>query len=229
MAFPCFEIVLNKVYDFWISKREINTKENRVTKLFEKNPFWFSVIVMLICFLPYIIAYYPAILSPDPVNQIKEVMGLHTRYMDSVVLIDENVTITGFNPVLHTLLLGNCFKIGVNIGNVNFGLFLYTLLQITFMVLVLAYSIYYIKRNGVSNRMCLIVLAIYSLVPIFPFYALSTNKDTIFSLLVLLFVLKVHSLIKYDFNISLFPSISILAFKNSNFVCSSIFMIISDI
>ena len=39
---------------------------------------------------------------------------------------------------------------------------------------------------------------IYSLVPIFPFYALSTNKDMFFSLLMLLYIIKIYELIKYE-------------------------------
>jgi hypothetical protein len=191
---------LNLIYEY-IQKLKIPTlKKNKIVETFDKHPFIFSIVVMLICYLPYIIAFYPAIMGYDPANQIKEVLGLHTRYMDSVVLIDPNVTITNFNPVIHTLLLGNLFKLGTNLGNVNFGLFLYSIIQISIVILTLAYSIKFLKREKVPNAILFIILAIYSLVPIYPFYSLSTNKDTFFSMLILLYILKLYDLIKYKYD-----------------------------
>ncbi len=198
--FPLIYTLMNVVYDKLDSLEIKEGKKNKITLLFDHHPFLFTCVVLLIAFIPYIIAYYPAVMGYDPANQIKEVMGIHNRYMDSVVLIDPNVTITNFNPVLHTLLLGNCFKIGVNIGNVNFGLFIYSIIQVTFMICVLAYSISFLKREGVPNKLLFIIIAIYSLVPIFPFYSLSTNKDTFFTLFFMLYIIKMYEFIKYEPN-----------------------------
>ena len=217
--YPFIYTILNTVYDKLINLKIKDTKKSKLYEWINRHPFKFSMIVLLIAYLPYIIAYYPAVMGYDPANQIKEVMGIHNRYMDSVVLLDPNVTITNFNPVIHTLLLGNCFKLGVNIGSVNLGLFLYSIIQISFMITVLAYSIKFLKKEGTPNKILLIILAIYAFIPIFPFYSLSTNKDTFFTLFVLLYIIKYYEIFKYKYskkNLFEIIIISILLFLSRN-------------
>ena len=193
---------INYLYSLLCSTKlkDISIK-NKFIDMFNKHPMLVSASIILLCYLPYVISYYPAVMGYDPANQIKEVMGMHTRYMDSVILIDPNQTITNFNPVLHTLLLGGCFKLGHIIGNDNLGLFLYIIIQISIMVSILSYSISYMKKEGVINKLLFIVLAIYGLSPAFTFYAISTNKDTIFCAFVLLYTIKLFDLIKNEQNI----------------------------
>lgn len=195
--YQLFKIGINYIYDKLCNYKITDIKkDNKVLKLFNTHPFIFCFIVMLICYIPYLIAFYPAVMGYDPSNQIREFMGMHTRYMDSVILLDPNQTITNFNPVLHTLLLGGCFKLGHVLGNDNLGLFIYSCIQITFMISILSYAICYMKKEKVCNKILLVVLAIFALVPVFPFYALSTNKDTIFCLFILLYTIKLYDVIK---------------------------------
>lgn len=195
--FYMFNTALNLLYKIIINSRIKDIKPvNKVSKLFNEHPFWFSFLTILICYIPYVIAFYPGIVCNDPVNQIKEVMGIHTRYMDSVILLDPNMTITNFNPVLHTLLVGGCFKLGFHLGSVNLGIFIYTIIQTLILAGCLSYSIYYMKKEGVSNKLLYITLAIYSLVPVFPFYALANVKDTIFSAFMLIYIIQLYDIIK---------------------------------
>ena len=170
--------------------------KSKIVSLFEKHPFIFSFVVILLCYLPYIIAFYPVILNYDAANQIKEVMGIHTRYMDSVVLLNPNITITNFNPIIHTFLIGGLFKVGYILGNVNFGMFLYSIVQLIIVISTFAYSICYLNRINVNNKLIMVVLGIYSLVPLFPLYAMTAVKDVIFSSLILLYVIKMYDIIK---------------------------------
>ena len=183
--------------DIIVKKKLKNTPLPKILTLFDKHPFLFSFIVILICYLPYIIAYYPVIINYDAANQIKEVMGMHTRYMDSVILLNPDVTITNFNPIIHTLLIGGLFKLGYLIGNVNFGMFLYSIIQVTIVISSFSYAIYYLKKENVNNKLILLVLGVFSLVPLFPFYAMTAVKDVIFSSLILIYVIKLYDIIKY--------------------------------
>lgn len=190
-----------KLFDNVVKKSKLkNKKLPKIFDLFDKHPFMFSFIVILICYLPYIIAFYPVIINYDAANQIKEVMGMHTRYMDSVVLLNPNVTLTNFNPLIHTLLLGGLFKFGYLIGNVNFGMFLYSIVQLSIVISVFAYSIYYLKKLKVNNTLILVVLGIYSLVPLFPLYAMTAVKDVIFSSLVFLYVIMLYDMLKFKWS-----------------------------
>ena len=190
------------LFDDFVKSKKV--KDGKLPKLFDmflKHPFIFSFIFILICYLPYIIAYYPVIINYDAANQVKEVMGIHTRYMDSVVLINPSVTLTNFNPIIHTFLIGGLFKVGYLLGNVNFGMFLYSIIQLLIVISVFSYSIYYLNKINVNKKIIVVVLLIYSLVPLFPLYAMTAVKDVIFSALILLYVIRVYDYIKNDWNI----------------------------
>ena len=191
--FIFFNVTINVIFNF-IKEYDFPdfVKKNKLLLLFEKNPFLFSCILLLICYLPYMIAYYPAVINYDAANQIKEVMGIHTRYMDSVVLINENVFITNFNPVIHTLLLGGLFKLGYNLGSVNFGLFLYSVFQTALVIMTFSYAICFMKKQGIKSKYLIISLLIFALVPVFPMYAMTTVKDVIFSCLILLLIIYIY-------------------------------------
>jgi len=165
---------------------------------FLKHPFLFSFVVLFLCYLPYLIAFYPGVINYDAANQIKEVMGIPTRYMDSVILLDESVTLTNFNPILHTFFIGGFFKLGVLLGNVNLGIFFSTFLQFLIVIAIFAYALSYLYREGVSLKILFFVLLFFAFVPVFPFYALTGVKDVLFSSFVLLFVLKLHFLISHS-------------------------------
>ena len=60
-------------------------------------------------------------------------MGIPNFYTEGVH-ISGNTLITAFNPVLHTIMIGSFFKLGIILNSVNLGIFLYTLFQISFMI-----------------------------------------------------------------------------------------------
>lgn len=194
-----FNCIINKFYDFMISNSKKDIKISQKLKdVFDKKPFLISIVIMLVCWMPYIISFYPAILSPDPANQIKQFFDIHTKYMDSVDLIDENVTITNHHPVLHTVLLGGLTKVGVTLfDSTNIGLFLYSIIQIIILLSALAFTIKYMKKLETPYYIRFMALLIYSLVPVFPLYAMSVVKDTIFTALVIVYMINIYDLIKY--------------------------------
>ena len=199
------------LFDDVVKKKKIsNTKLPKIFDLFDKHPFVFSFVVILLCYLPYIIAFYPVIINYDAANQIKEVLGMHTRYMDSVVLLNPNVTLTNFNPLIHTLLLGGLFKFGYLIGNVNFGMFLYSIVQLSIVISIFAYSVYYLKKIKVNKTLIFIVLGIYSLVPLFPLYAMTAVKDVIFSSLVFLYVIMLYDMVKFKWSTKKYIEFAVL-------------------
>lgn len=220
-----FKFVLNYIYNYFNLKKniKINSKFfNFFKNKFNKHPFLFCFIFIFICYLPYIIIFYPTIINFDAANQIKEIMHIENRYMTSVNLIDPNIYITNFNPVIHTFLLGGLFKLGYSIGNVNFGLFLYSLIQITIVISTFSYSIYYLKKQQVKEEYLYILLLIYSLIPVFPLYSITAVKDVIFSSFILLYIIKLYDFIKnkYEFKdyiILFLLIIGIILFRNNGF------------
>ena len=110
--FFLFKLGLNYIYSF-LDKYKNKEISNKVINTFKKHPFLISLIIIILCWLPYIIAYYPIILSPDPSFQIKQFFGIRTKYADYAILLDENVVLTNHHlrtdrphsSAAHSLLL----------------------------------------------------------------------------------------------------------------------------
>lgn len=217
-------ILLKKILLFikdYIKNHEYKIKENKIIKIFEKHPFLFSLIAILMFWLVYIIAYYPVILSPDPSYQILQYFNVYNKYAEYVILLDENIFLTNHHPVFHTFILGTCLQIGRLLLNDNFGLFIFSFIQIFLLAITLSYTIKYLKENNINIKICLIILSIYCLVPMFPFYAMSAVKDTLYTILIIWYVLKLDEIIrKKDLNSSnlialLFISIFVCLLRNN--------------
>lgn len=178
------------------SEENKEKKGNKFVATFKKHPFLFSLCFIVICWLPYIISYYPIILSPDPSFQIRQFFGIRTKYADYAILLDENVVMTNHHPVTHTMLLGGCLKLGTMIGNDNLGLFFYSIIQISVLASVLAFSIYYMQKMGLKTKYLIGVLLIYALVPMFPLYAMSGVKDVLFGAFIFLYFIFLHNVVK---------------------------------
>lgn len=190
-----FKLCLDNLFDL-LNRKRIKESTNKVLVFFKKHPFIISLVVIILCWLPYIISFYPIILSPDPTFQIKQFFGIYNKYDEISVLLDKSVLITNHHPVLHTLLLGGCLKLGTIIGNDNLGLFFYSLIQISFLSITLAYSIkYMIEKMNLNNKVAVLFLLFYSLIPIFPLYSMSAVKDVIFSTLVIWLLIIMHKIL----------------------------------
>lgn len=184
-----------KVEDF---KLETMGKLRRILKFIDEKPFLSSILIIIAFWLIYIIAFYPVILSPDPSFQIKQFFNVDTKYAEGVVKLDENVNITNHHPVVHTLLLGECISLGRLIGSDNLGLFIYSMIQIGILVATLSYTIKYLKKVNISLKVRVILLMIYSIVPMFPFYAMSAVKDTIYTSFMILYVIFLYDFITFN-------------------------------
>lgn len=195
-----FLVIISYLFRFLdknnFSQTKKEKKDNKFLKEFKKHPFLFSLCFIIICWLPYIISFYPIILSPDPSFQIKQFFGIRTKYADYAVLLDENVVMTNHHPVTHTILLGSCLKLGTLIGNDNLGLFCYSLIQIAILAGTLAFTIYYMNKMQINNKYLIVVLLLYGLIPMFPLYAMSGVKDVLFGAFIILYIIVIHNLIK---------------------------------
>lgn len=189
--------LFNKLDNYEVKEKKVDKKTGFISKMIDKHPFWFSLIVILLFWLIYIIAFYPAIMSPDPSFQILQFFGIDNKYSTYVNLIDESVIITNHHPVIHTLLIGSCVKLGVSIFNsTNVGLFIYSIIQTLILASTLSYTIKFLKEINVSVNVRKAVLFIYALVPVFPFYAMSPVKDVIFGCLIILYIISIYKFIK---------------------------------
>ena len=198
-----FRAIINYIFDILILKvqeTEIKESSNKIYNfIFVKHSFIIPLIIILVCWLPYLIIYYPGNLFEDPGNQLKQFFGVDLPEWaagNSVNLIDENVKITNHHPVLHTVILGLCAKLGMILGNTNVGIFIYTLLQFCLMACTFSYVINYMKMLNIPNWIRTVSLMIFALLPVILIMAIRISKDEIFLCLVILYVIKIYDFIK---------------------------------
>ncbi len=228
VTFLILIFIFYKVISFLFKKLDnIKWKEsqefNKIIKIFNKHPFLFCFIIILICWLPYIISFYPAILSPDPSYQIMQFFHIDNKYSTYSILLDPSVIITNHHPVIHTLLLGSMVKIGTLLGSVNIGLFLYSIIQILILSSTLSYTIVFLKNIKIPTKYLLLCLIIYALTPVFPFYSMSAVKDVIFGSLIILYIISIYQFMNKkeitfkDMLKELLLMILIILFRNNGF------------
>lgn len=129
-------------------------------------PFWGFMLALLICWLPLLLAYYPAALNYDLPEQFSQAAsGLYSDYQ----------------PVLHTLMFTAAFRIGDLIGSRTTGMLLLTLLQMALFAASLSYSLVFMQKRGAPRMAVLALAALYALHPIFSVMSISTTKDTLFA------------------------------------------------
>lgn len=165
-----------------------------------KYPFRTSFVTLLILFGIYMIAFYPLVLSPDPRDQLYMFLGVPTEHNEWVIMRNPNVLITNHHPILQTYFMGGCLTIGRHLGNDNFGLFIYTIIQSLIYASILAYSIKFMNKHNVSNKYYFIVLLMYLLVPMYAFFTVSAVKDTLYTGFMMLFILFIFDIVENYLN-----------------------------
>ena len=194
-----FRALINYLFDIALKKIKIKETTSKIYNfIFIKHSFIIPIIIILICWLPYIVSLYPGVLFQDSTNQIKQYFGYdvpENSSTNSSNLIDENVKITNHHPVVHTVILGLCMQFGKLIGNDNIGLFTYIILQVLLMASTFAYVINFMKKLKIPNWIRTVALLIFALLPIILIYAMEVTKDVPFTCFVILYVILMYKLI----------------------------------
>lgn len=158
---------------------------NSKSKAIYLNKYLFiTTIAIFLCWLPVLLSYYPAIFAYDVTNQLGQVINGH---------------FSTFHPLVHTLFLGFCYKVGEGLGSYTFGILLASIFQMVFMAGIFSYSILYVSdswRNKITGALAFLFYAFF---PVNSLLAISTVKDSLFSALVLLFIIECCKLRKESF------------------------------
>lgn len=190
-----------KILMFYFDKIE-NTEELKKYKLFTNNKKSILVVflVLMIAWLPYFLKYFPGIIGFDTLDQLKQALETKPMWNGS--------------PICTTLTLKLIIDITMPIfNNLNISMAICTILKMMFTALIISYSIYYLAKKGINYKIRLLVLAFFAFNPVFSFYAISIDKDSLFA-----------SIFVMDF-ILLFEFIT----NKDNFIKSKFYMILSFI
>lgn len=158
-----------------LERKEKEPAQQHGSEHFIHRHIWLTAfIVMLLCWLPWILMNYPGTDEPDSVYQMKQFLG------DRVF--------NAHHPPLSTFIMGTLFVIGRSIWDANFGFFLYIFLQTFLGALIFSWSIYEIYKLGIRSRYCIIAILYYALLPMWGGTMQGDGKDILYAEFVVLFV-----------------------------------------
>lgn len=161
-----------------------SAKESRWNKqCHPKKTFWLVWGVLFLCWIPAWLAYYPGICSYDITIQMGQVAG---------------GTYNTHHPLAHTLLFGAFWNLGRLVGNVNFGVGLYSLLQMLMLAAAFA-AVSAMLAKWKAAGWQLILLTIYeALFPINWYLGITATKDILFSVFVLLSFFLLYAILRQE-------------------------------
>lgn len=130
---------------------------------------------IIIAWLPYIFSYWPG--------------GIYTDTMNSLYIATGEQPMTTHEPVLYTLLW--CIIFGITGGTLEvgkyIGLYTFTVLQFLGMAALLTSFTYWNYLRGLKKAAVSIMTLVFALFPLFPYYAISLWKDSVFGIIVFLY------------------------------------------
>ncbi len=163
VTIPCVEeifVFFGRVQD-WYTKQQ--------TQVVQRKP----ALCFLVGWAVIFIAYIPLFLANWPGNFVFD-----AKYQLQEVLADSYST---HHPVLHTLLMGWAYKLGLQLGNVSVGYQFYTIFQMLVLSGAFAYVVAYLYRRGAPKSLCIGVLLWFALFPLHGLFAISATKDVLFA------------------------------------------------
>lgn len=175
--------------------KEINKRKNREEKeekeetkeIKNKKYRWLIYfLIIFICWIPTVLAFYPSIIAYDGGYQIGKYFFLNQIQ---------------HHPILITKLYTFFYVSGLVMGSPSFGMFLFSLFQMTFMAVVFSYTVKFIEDETQKRWLRNISILFYALYPYNQLFSITTTKDVIFAGLMLIFVIHLYKMVEKKYKI----------------------------
>ncbi len=129
-------------------------------------------LLLLACWLPYLLAVWPGTVSNDSITQLAEALG--------------QIPLSNGNPVFQTGLVWLFAQVGLGLfGTADATVALYVCVQGVLMAWLLGYALGRIRRLSAPGWLGWLATAFFALCPVFPTFAFCMGKDTNFAMAVL--------------------------------------------
>ncbi|GHU64120.1 hypothetical protein AGMMS49983_09180 [Clostridia bacterium] len=174
-AFVIF-VLLVRAAEYFTAKSsgaEKYDEPGRSEKFFSGKGIFVLWAVIFACWLPYFIHWYPGIF-----------------FSDSYIIMRQVITeeYTRFSPILHLLFVKACMTAGGMTADITAGAGIYVLIQTIAMSGFFAAALRKMIRWRVHGAAVIGTFVCLAFVPVFPIFAITMSKDTIFGGFFLMFV-----------------------------------------
>ncbi len=170
---------------------KIKEKNNYFMKILNKNNIFKVFILIMICWIPYMILMYPGFLNADSLFELAQYWKFDNLASKDVVLINQNQLITAHHPVLYTYLIGMFSKF----ININIGLYVYNILQTLFVIYSISSLLIFVNKRIQNNQIISYMLMIICFFPFVPHLFTSLEKDMLFVCAFIFFIMEIYKIL----------------------------------
>lgn len=179
LFFVCFLLVVFFVH---LVERQLLKADYRV-RIFEPHPLGVlkGTILISLCYLPVAIIFYPGVCSWDTINQLNDYLTGTDPIPFSWIWGQEtiNVFLNDHHPVIDTFIFVLFYNLGISLGDVKIGIFIYSLTCMVATAVSFSYMLCFI--NKMKIRLPRVALLIFLLAyPVLSVYSFSMIKDSVF-------------------------------------------------
>ena len=199
-------ILLNRNYH--------KTKTNCFMNILNSNNVFKIFIIILICWIPYMILMYPTFLNPDSLFELAQYWKIDNLQSHDVILINQNQLITAHHPVLYTYLIGIFSKF----ININIGLYVYNILQTVFIIYALSNLLVFVNKRLSNNKILSYIYIIICFYPFIPYLFTSLEKDILFIGIFIFFIIEIYKMLfeeKFNLFVLIISSVFIVLLRNN--------------
>lgn len=150
--------------------------DNFFCKCYNKHPYLLTLICLLILWMPNTIISHPASIEYDVWDSIMQYYG--------------DLTITSHHPPVYTVFVGWFTKLGIALGDINIGFFVYIVLQTIVASMIVSYLLNLMRELQSPKWLRIATFVIAVLSPYYTSYIATIIKDVPYSYAVLLFVIE---------------------------------------
>lgn len=151
----------NKHFDFQSSS------QNKLINWFKSRPFLAPFLMLFVPWTIVALTAFPAVFMGDSLDQVMQFLG----YADK----------TAAHPVLSTIFIGSCVQIGLWMGSANFGVFIYTVIQIGILSVCISYCLMILAKKTGNTTYVAIISILMAILPSIQGTILLATKDIVYT------------------------------------------------
>ncbi len=149
--------------------------------VFERHAFRGPFLVILLFWMPYILAKFPGASMPETLAEMRQF------YWNDI---------NNYYPPMHTILLSLVMQLGNAIHSYTLGFFLNLVIQLGMLLSAFAYGFTLMRRWQTPYKLRWAALAIICIVEFFPMESTVVEKDIPYAACVIFMVLLLHELVR---------------------------------
>lgn len=189
-----------------------SASHNRFMRAYEagikRRPFALTMLLLMAAYLPVLIISYPGIITEDSVNQISQIFGY--------------LPLANDHPVAHTALMGVFLRAGNQVfGDINAGLFLYTVAQVLFVLAAVSLTVKFLASLQVSPTVLLFLTLYFMLCPQIHEFSLVIIKGMISSVFLMAFMVMLSAVLtkkrnRHQYVLLGLANVGVILFRHEN-------------